>query len=106
VWVDSFTFSYTLENIKCDSQASLLAHTFVNPCFGRKFKAKVTIVVDEPKVCLYEDFISTGRPVTTKSYVSPKDGLTKAFQVKVTQYHPNPIPPIPIGHVDGITRRI
>jgi hypothetical protein len=27
--------------MKCDSQASLLAHTFVSPCFGRKPKAKI-----------------------------------------------------------------
>jgi len=58
-------------------------------------------MVDEPKVCLYEDFILTG-----ESYVSPKNGLTKVFQVKVTQYHPNPIPPILIGQVDEITIRI
>jgi hypothetical protein len=27
--------------MKCDSQASFLARTFVSPCFGRELKAKV-----------------------------------------------------------------
>jgi len=27
--------------MKCDSQASLLAHTFASPCLGREPKAKV-----------------------------------------------------------------
>jgi hypothetical protein len=42
MWVHSFTFSYTLENIKCDSQASLSTFTFASLCFGREPKARVT----------------------------------------------------------------
>jgi len=41
VEVHSFTLSYTLESMRCDSQASLLAHTFASPCFGCELKAKV-----------------------------------------------------------------
>lgn len=43
-------------------------------------------VLDEPKVCLYEDFIWIGKPITTKVYNSTWDSLTKAFQAKVVQY--------------------
>jgi hypothetical protein len=32
------------QNMKCDSWASLLACTFVSPCFGRAFKAKVATI--------------------------------------------------------------
>jgi hypothetical protein len=39
--VHSFTLSYTPGSMKCDSQASHLAHTFASPCFGREPKAKV-----------------------------------------------------------------
>jgi hypothetical protein len=35
--------SYTPKNMKCDSWASLLAHTFASPCIGRESKFKVTI---------------------------------------------------------------
>jgi hypothetical protein len=41
VWVHSFTFSYTPENMKCDSQASFSARTFASLCFGCKPKIKV-----------------------------------------------------------------
>ncbi len=34
LWVHSFTLSYTLRNVKCDSWASFLARTFVSPCLG------------------------------------------------------------------------
>ncbi len=49
VW-DSFPHTFlhsrnTLESMKCDSWASLLAHTFTSPCFGRKPKARVTIIL-------------------------------------------------------------
>jgi len=35
--------SYTPENMKCDSWASVLARTFASPCFGRESKFRVTI---------------------------------------------------------------
>ncbi len=41
--VHSLTFSYTLGNMKYDSWASFLAHTFASPCFGCEHKAKVAI---------------------------------------------------------------
>jgi hypothetical protein len=34
-------FSYTFRNMKCDSQASLLAHTFASPYLGDEPKARV-----------------------------------------------------------------
>jgi len=43
--VHSLTLSHTFTSIKCDSQASLLAHTFISPCFGHKPKAKVATYV-------------------------------------------------------------
>jgi len=43
VKVHSLRLSYTLESMKHDSRASLLAHTLVNPCLGRELKAKVII---------------------------------------------------------------
>jgi hypothetical protein len=34
-------------NTKCDSWASLLARTFVNPCLGHEFKARIaTLLLD------------------------------------------------------------
>jgi len=44
VWVHSLTLSYTPGSMKCDSWASILAHTFVSPCLGRKPKARVAII--------------------------------------------------------------
>jgi hypothetical protein len=44
VWVYSFTLSYTLENVKCDSQVSFSVRTFASPCFGRKSKFKVMTI--------------------------------------------------------------
>ncbi len=41
VRVHSFTLSYTLGSMKCDSRASFLACTFVSPCFGYEPKVKV-----------------------------------------------------------------
>ncbi len=39
--VHSFTLSYIPKSMKCDSRASLLAHTFANLCFGCEPKARV-----------------------------------------------------------------
>jgi len=50
VKVHSFTLSYTLESMKHDSRASLLAHTFANPCFRREPKVKVTIDFKDKRV--------------------------------------------------------
>jgi hypothetical protein len=44
VVVQSFTFSYTPKNMKCDFRASFLARTFANLWLGHKPKAKVAIV--------------------------------------------------------------
>jgi hypothetical protein len=42
VWgVHSFTLSYTLGSMKCNSRASLLARTFASHCLGREPKARV-----------------------------------------------------------------
>jgi len=41
VGVHSFTFSHIFGSMKCDSHASLLAHTFANPCLDHEPKAKV-----------------------------------------------------------------
>jgi hypothetical protein len=41
VRVHSFTLSFTPENMRCDSQASLLACNLVSPCFGREPKVRV-----------------------------------------------------------------
>jgi hypothetical protein len=41
VGVHSFTLSYTLGNMKCDSQASFLDCTFASPYFGHEPKARV-----------------------------------------------------------------
>jgi hypothetical protein len=43
VCVHSFTLSYTLESMKCDSQTSLLTHTFASLYFDHEPKAKVAI---------------------------------------------------------------
>jgi hypothetical protein len=44
VRVHSVTFSCTLEKMRCDFWASLLARTFASPYFGCELKAKVVIV--------------------------------------------------------------
>jgi len=41
VEVHSFTLSHTPKNMKCDSQLSHLARTFVSPCFGREPKVRI-----------------------------------------------------------------
>ncbi len=41
VWAHSFTLSYILVNMKCDSRASLSAHTFASICLSHEPKAKV-----------------------------------------------------------------
>jgi hypothetical protein len=38
------SFSYILKSMKCDSQASFLAYTFVSPCLGCKPKARVETI--------------------------------------------------------------
>jgi hypothetical protein len=40
VGVHSLTLSYTPKSMKCDSQASFLAHTFASPCVGCEPKAR------------------------------------------------------------------
>ncbi len=42
VWVQSFTLSYILGSVKCDSRASFLARTFASPWLGCEPKAKIT----------------------------------------------------------------
>jgi hypothetical protein len=41
----SLTLSYAPKSMKCDSQASLLAHTFASPCLGREPKVKVVTLL-------------------------------------------------------------
>jgi hypothetical protein len=41
VRVHSLTLSCILESMKCDSQASLLAHAVASPCLGREPKVRV-----------------------------------------------------------------
>jgi hypothetical protein len=41
VWVHSLTLPYTPKSMKCDSRASLLAHTFASPCFGHEPEVRV-----------------------------------------------------------------
>jgi len=41
VWIHFFRHSYTLKNMKYDSRASFLAHTFANLYFGREPKVRV-----------------------------------------------------------------
>ncbi len=41
VGVHYLTLSCTPRSMKCDSQASFLARTFVSPCLGREPKAKI-----------------------------------------------------------------
>jgi hypothetical protein len=41
VWSSFFHTFYILGNMKCDSWASLLAHTFTSPCLGCEPKTKV-----------------------------------------------------------------
>jgi len=45
VWGFIPCFSHTLESMKCDSRASLLACTFANPCLRCEPKAKVMTIV-------------------------------------------------------------
>jgi len=44
VKVHSFIVSYTPGNMKCDSRASLLAHTLASPCLGCRPKVRVAII--------------------------------------------------------------
>jgi hypothetical protein len=43
VRVHSLTLSYTLRNMRCDSRASFLAHTFASLCFSCELKVRVVI---------------------------------------------------------------
>jgi hypothetical protein len=45
--------------MKCDSQASLLAHTFANPCFGHEPKARVAKQSQNPQhqMCVFLPFL-------------------------------------------------
>jgi hypothetical protein len=45
VWVHFLTLSYTPKSMKCDSWASLLAHTFACPYLGWEPKARVTTLI-------------------------------------------------------------
>jgi hypothetical protein len=45
VGVHSLTLSYILGSMKCDSQASLLAHTFTSLYLNHKLKAKVATTI-------------------------------------------------------------
>jgi hypothetical protein len=50
VGVHSFTHSYILESMKCDSRASFLVRTFVGPCLNSEPKAKVATWIDRKDV--------------------------------------------------------
>ncbi len=54
VGIHSFTCSHTPKSMKCDSQASLLAHTFVNLCLCSEPKARVAT----KDVVVYYQYIS------------------------------------------------
>jgi len=55
VRVHSFTLSYIPGDVRCDSRASLLAHNFANPCFGREPKARVVTNESSKKFLCYGD---------------------------------------------------
>jgi hypothetical protein len=42
-------YSHIFDSMKCDSWASLLAHTFASPCLGREPKTRVAII----QVCIH-----------------------------------------------------
>ncbi len=44
VWVFILTLSHTPGSMRCDSQASLLAHALASPCFGHEPKTMVMII--------------------------------------------------------------
>jgi len=44
VKVHSLTLSYTPKNMRCDSRASLLAHTFASPYLGCEPKVRVATI--------------------------------------------------------------
>jgi hypothetical protein len=50
VKVHSLTFSYTLGNMKCDFQTSLLVPTFASPYFG--CEPKIKVVTEKPTMTL------------------------------------------------------
>jgi hypothetical protein len=45
VWGFILAFSYTPESMKCESQASFLAHTFASPCLGHKPNVRVMTIL-------------------------------------------------------------
>jgi len=45
VRVHSLTLSYIPRSMRCDSRASLLAHTLAGPCFGCELKVRVTTIL-------------------------------------------------------------
>jgi hypothetical protein len=63
--------------MKCDSQASLLAHTFASPCLGREFKAKVVTMM----MSLWRamEFQMCKRRVKKSLLTSPQIKLVKIF---------------------------
>jgi len=54
VEVHSFTPSHTPMSMKCDSQASFLACTFVSPCLGYKPKVRV-MTLNVKKTLLWDE---------------------------------------------------
>ncbi len=52
MWVHALTLPYTPESMKCDSHDSLLAHTFINICFDRESKVRVTTTLKSKKVII------------------------------------------------------
>jgi hypothetical protein len=69
VEVHSLTLSYTLGGMKCDSRASLLAHTFVNFCLALKPKARVvTHTLKNSMASIHKnDYLLLSRSMSTSS---------------------------------------
>jgi hypothetical protein len=62
--------------MKCDSRASLLAHTFTSPCLGRKPKARVAI----------DEILSDLLVQETNNSQDLKNEITFTFLIKVSLY--------------------
>jgi len=60
VWVHALTPSYTPRNMKCDSQASLIARNLQALTFGREPKAKVAITMAIAVTFFYSKAIENG----------------------------------------------
>ncbi len=72
VWVHSLTLSYTLGSMKCDSQASLLARTFVSPYLGCEPKVRVmthVIYMHSIHVCI-GSYLSSPNPPNYEHFFS------------------------------------